>query len=218
MKKVLIAVVALGLVSVPMLANAQLGKIQKSNFGKKGTLTIGATLAGGGLASVGGSLANFNNINVDDDNDDNDQSTFGIAPNIGYFFIDNLQVDLGIAYRSTSVGDADNSAFAIAPVVRYYLPVGALSKKGMLPYLGAGFAYISNTVSGAGPMGGDLTVTATDITIGAGLTQALGGNQGATISLGLEYHIGKSKPDVDGAEEQDFGGLALGVRFAAYLN
>ena len=67
-------------------------------------------------------------------------------------------------------------------------------------------------------MGDDLEVSGTDITLGAGITQALGGSQGAIVSLGLEYHMGSFKADTDGAEDQEYGGLVLGVRFAAYLN
>jgi hypothetical protein len=213
MKKLLVAIAALGLVSIPAAATAKLGKITKPSFGEKGTLTIGATLAGGGAAAVGGAVLSFNNINPDDDNDDNDTSGFGIAPNIGYFVIPNLEISVGLAYASNSVGDADASAFAFAPAVRYYL--SNLKNKGVFPYFGLGFAYLQQTVPGQDK---DLDITGSDITIGAGLTQALGGRQGATIAIGLEYHVGKTKADIDGAKEENFGGLMLGVRFGAYLN
>ena len=140
--------------------------------------------------AVGGSFVGFNNINVDDDNDDNDQSTFSIAPNIGYFIMDNLELDLGLAYQSRTVEDARSSAYAFAPAVRYHIPAASLAKKNMFPYVGAGFAYTSRTKENAGPMGDDLEVSGTDITLGAGITQALGGSQGAIVSLGLEYHMG----------------------------
>ena len=213
MKKLLVALVALGLASIPAVATAKLGKISKPSFGEKGTLTISATLAGGGAAAVGGSLVSFDNINPDDDNDDNDRSGFGIAPNVGYFVIPNLEVSVGLAYASQSVGDADSSSLAFAPAVRYYL--SNLKNKGMFPYFGLGFAYLQQTVPGGEK---DIDVTGSDVTIGAGITQALGARQGATIAIGLEYHMGKTKADVDGAKEENFGGLMLGVRFGAYLN
>ena len=213
MKKLLVAIAALGLASIPAAATAKLGNITKPSFGEKGTLTIGATLAGGSSAAVGGALLSFNNINPDDDDNDNDTSSFGIAPNIGYFVIPNLEISVGLAYASNSVGKSDSSALAFAPAVRYYL--SNLKKKGMFPYFGLGFAYLQQTIPGGDK---DIDVTGSDITIGAGLTQALGGRQGATIAVGLEYYVGKTKVYVDGAKEVNFGGLMLGVRFGAYLN
>ena len=124
MRKVIHLFALLGLICLPFSAQAKLGKISKSSFGKKGTVTIGATLAGGAQMAVGGSFIGFNNINVDDDDDDNDQSTFSIAPNIGYFIMDNLELDLGLAYHSRSVEDARRSLHSPQQcVTTFLLPV-----------------------------------------------------------------------------------------------
>jgi hypothetical protein len=253
MKKIFVAMIAIGMVSVPFAASAKLGKITKSKFSKKGGLTIGAYAIGGPTA-VNAGLLGFNNINDDDADSEDKQSTFGIAPTIGYFVIDGLEIELGFAYASGGTDDSSRSNWAIAPAIRYYL--GVARKYGMFPFFAVSYMYggSSMEMSGGGgaaaaapapapapmaapmaaPMGTTMPApmmtapaasasttidsTITDLSFGAGITQALGTKQGGFISLGLEYHIMSSEADVTGAKEQKYSGLNVGVKFGVFLN
>ena len=216
MKKIFVAMIAAGLVSVPFVASAKLGKITKPKFAQKGAITIGA-YAVGGPSAVNAGLLGFNNINNDDAEDEAKQSTFGIAPSVGYFVIDGLEIELGLAYASSGDDNTTNSNWALAPAVRYYLSVA--KKYALFPYFGLSFAYggLSNEQTQD-----NATVTVdssmTNLGLGAGITQALGGAQGGFLSLGLDYHMITVTPDVDGAEDQKFSGLNVGVKFGVYLN
>jgi hypothetical protein len=145
MKKILVALIAVGLVGVPMMASAKLGKIKRTKFAKKGGWTIGAHLIGG-PAMMDTGLLKFNNINNNDIKDDKfKQSSFGIAPSVGYFVIDNLEIELGFGYGSEGMEDASTSTWSLTPTVRYYLPIKQLQKKGMNVSLALGFTYGSQT-------------------------------------------------------------------------
>ncbi|MEE2788952.1 MAG: outer membrane beta-barrel protein [Myxococcota bacterium] len=222
MKKILVAMVAAGLVSVPFMASAKIGgKISKPKFAQKGTLTIGSYAIGGPNA-VNAGLIGFNNVNNDDADDAAKVTTFGLAPAVSYFVIDGLEIELGLAYASAGSDNVTNSNWALAPAVRYSL--SALKKYAMFPYFNIGFAYGSATSETEMSDGMGTTTTTevtnsmTDLSFGAGITQALGSAQGGFASLGLNYHMMTVTPDADGAEDVKYSGLQIGVKFGLYLN
>jgi len=246
MKKILVALMAAGLLSAPMVASAKIGQIKKTKFGKKGGLTIGGNVIGGPTAAAMGGgmggLLSFNNINNDKADDKAKKSTWSIAPTVGYFVMDNLELELGLGYGSTGTDDNKTSMWALTPALRYYLPVKALQKKGMNLSLGFGYTYGSvgyendcASAGGADPAaaaaaaaqnmgatsspltagGGCGSDTLSGLNVGAGVTQALGASQGAYIRLGLDYHLMKLEADAGG--EADISGLSLGVQFGAFL-
>ena len=170
MKKILVALIAAGLASTPLVASAKIGKIKKTKFAKKGGLTIGAYAIGGPTAAAlgggGGGLLSFNNINNPDADDKAKQSSFSIAPTVGYFVMDNLEIELGLGYGSGGTEDNSTSMWALTPTLRYYLPVKALQKKGMNLSLAFGYTYGSvgyedscggGAQGGGAPAAGDMT-------------------------------------------------------------
>ena len=168
MKKILVALIAAGLASTPFVASAKIGKIKKTKFAKKGGLTIGAYAIGGPTAGAmgGGGLLSFNNINNPDLDDKQKQSSFSIAPTVGYFVMDNLEIELGLGYGSAGTEDNSTSMWALTPTLRYYLPVKALQKKGMNLSLAFGYTYGSigyedscggGVQGGPAPAAGDMT-------------------------------------------------------------
>lgn len=73
----------------------------------------GNWLVGGNVGFESGKTGDF---------DESKYTTFTIAPNAGYFFIDQLAAGLRLDVTSTKYKEADDpsSSFALAPFVRYY--------------------------------------------------------------------------------------------------
>ena len=193
MKKVLVAIAAL-MLSLTGMANAQGIKMTQAEFNKAGTI------------SLSGNVVGFNNVK--DDDSDEDQSMSGINPQLGYMAIENLQITLGINYGSMTNGDNESSTWTVTPGVRYYLDM--LSKNNLFPHVGATF--------GIGAMeAGEAKADMQTITVGAGITQAMGGAQGGFMTLGLDYVMATTTPDAEGAEDQNSSGLNVGVAFGLYF-
>jgi len=134
MKKFLVLIAAC-MLAVPAVSSAKgLKGMTQSQFNKKGKFAIS------------GDVLSFNNIKLDDG--DAEPSAFGLAPMIGYMAIDNLQINVGIAWGSESdgaEGDAERtmSHWTIAPGARYYFD--QLSKKNLFPSVGLSYAIGSMT-------------------------------------------------------------------------
>ena len=73
-----------------------------------------------GQFMVGGNI-NFDYSKHGDD-DDNKITTFGVNPNVGYFFIDKLAAGLRLGYGRQKIKSEDDatSDFNLAPFLRYY--------------------------------------------------------------------------------------------------
>ena len=100
--------------------------------------------------------------------------------------IDGLEIELGLAYASASNDATTNSNWALAPTVRYSF--SALKKYAMFPYLNLGFAYGSmtnetETTDNGTTTSVEVTNSMTDLSFGAGITQALGSAQGGLQAL-----------------------------------
>ncbi len=131
MKKLLV----LGAVALFGLSNAQT---------EKGSWVIG-----------GSTTLGFNNVNTKVKYNGNSVdgpkvSTFNITPSVGYFVANNIAVGLDLGYTSMTTKQTvlgteyktTNSIFKVMPTATYYFKTGD-SK--LLPYLGAGIGYASNT-------------------------------------------------------------------------
>ena len=111
MKKLLVLIAAC-MLAVPAVSSAKgLKGMTQAQFNKKGKFAIS------------GDVLSFNNVKLDDG--DAEPSAFGLAPTIGYMAIDNLQINVGIGYRSTTDGaevtQGTMSQWVIAPGASYYL-------------------------------------------------------------------------------------------------
>ena len=91
---------------------------------KKLFLTIAlmaTTMIASAQIYVGGSLGFW-------DNDDNDKTSYSIAPEIGYTFSEKLAAGIALGYSYTEVEDYSMDGFSISPYVRYtFLRSGAFS-------------------------------------------------------------------------------------------
>lgn len=191
MKKLLVVAAAL-MMMVPALASAQGVKMTQSEFNKAGKIALS------------GNLVMFNNVKNEDA--DEGPTMYGIAPHVGYMVMDNLQVNFGLMYQSTSVGDDDSSSWSIAPGVRYYLDM--LSKNNLFPSVGLSYEMNSMTAGDADAVDGS------DIRVGAGLTQAMGGAQGGFFTLMLDYTM---QAMGEGDAEAKSAGLDVNVGFGMYF-
>ena len=205
MKKLLVAAAALMLL-IPAVSNAQGVKMTQSHFNKKGKV------------SLSGNLLSFNNVKSDEDNAP-EPSSMGIAPTVGYMVMDNLQVNFGITYSSSTDGvegdagtDAETtqSTWTAAPGVRYYFDM--LSKNNLFPSVGASYGIGAATIeAGVNKVEMDMSM----IIVGAGITQAMGGAQGGHMTLNLDY--GMSTVTAEGADDIKGSGLNVSVGFGLYF-
>ena len=191
MKKLLVVAAAL-MMMVPALASAQGVQMTQSEFNKAGKIALS------------GNLVMFNNVKNEDA--DEGPSMYGIAPNVGYMVMDNLQVNFGLMYSSASEGDVDSSMWSVAPGVRYYLDM--LSKNNLFPSVGLSYEMNSMTIGDADAVDGS------DIRVGAGLTQAMGGAQGGFFTLMLDYTM---QAMGEGDAEAKSAGIDVNVGFGMYF-
>ncbi len=80
--------------------------------------SISAQTVNKGAWMVGGS-AEFSSLKYKDDN--NSHTYFSIAPNVGYYFMDDLAVGLNVNFTSNSYAGNSNSSTYLGPWVRYYV-------------------------------------------------------------------------------------------------
>ena len=196
MKNLLVAAAALMLL-VPAVSNAQGVKMTQSHFNKKGKM------------SLSGNLLSFDNIKGEDAEES--PSNMGIAPMVGYMVMDNLQVNFGLAYSTSTDGadtEATQSMWMVAPGVRYYLDM--MSKNNLFPSVGASYAMGAMTSEP-----GDVSMDMSEIRVGAGITQAMGGAQGGHMTLNLDYTM--NTLTMDGMDDMKSGGLDVSVGFGLYF-
>lgn len=198
MKKLLVAAAALMLL-VPAVSSAQGVKMSQSHFNKAGKM------------SLSGNLLSFDNIKGEDAEDS--PSNMGIAPMVGYMAMDNLQVTFGLGFMSSTDGadsESTTSMWMVAPGVRYYLDM--MSKNNLFPSVGASYGIGAMSME-TGGVSGDMDMS--EIRVGAGITQAMGGAQGGHMTLNLDYTMNSMTPD--GGDAMKSGGLDVNVSFGLYF-
>lgn len=86
-----------------------------------------------GTYSVGGEIS----FTSQSQNDDSESDIyFNVAPNLGYFFIDNLYSGISVQYLYTSFDNLSINHYGIGPLLRYYFDVNQIK-----PFLGVGIDY-----------------------------------------------------------------------------
>ena len=196
MKKLLVVAAALMLI-VPAVSNAQGLTMTQSEFNKAGKI------------SLSGNLLSYTNVKLDDG--DAEPSSYGIMPTVGYMVMDNLQVNFGLGYMAGTDGgdpEVESTTWMVTPGVRYYLDM--LSKNNLFPSVGASYMIGANEE-------GEAKADMSTLTVGAGITQAMGGAQGGHMTLNLDYVMSTTTPDVDGASDIKSSGLNVGVGFGLYF-
>lgn len=144
-------------------------------------------------------------------------TTIAIAPQIGYFVMNGLEIGALLDYHSTTTepegGDElETSGFGIGAYVAYYFPW--LEGNAMYPYIGASARYLSETP------GEDIEESGYDLRPGVGLMLAIGSRTGGFMKLDVAYQIRSMTTEVDGDEAgtSDTSGLAIGLGFGLYIH
>ncbi|MEZ5029867.1 MAG: hypothetical protein R2787_00560 [Saprospiraceae bacterium] len=132
---------------------------------------VQAQTVGAGAWMVGGQ-AGFASASTD--GVDDAVNVITIAPNVGYFVIDNLGIGLNLSFTNTSFGDNGVTDIGVGPYARYYV------YQGLFPQVGV--SYMSSKVKDQD------AVTQTDINLGVGYSFFL--NNSVAIEPMLAYTIG----------------------------
>lgn len=133
-----------------------------------------------GTYNIAGSVS-FSSVSVE--HSTNNQNTFALSPQVGYFFANNISLSLLLQYTHNSVGDNSSNQWGLGPGVRYYFEL-----ENVHPFLGASFLYGKTTNSS------DDTFTNTVFLISGGFDYFL--NESVAIEAGLSYSFENIKlPD-----------------------
>lgn len=149
---------------------------------------VQAQTVGAGAWMVGGQ-AGFSSDKTD--GEDDAFNSLLIAPNIGYFVMDNLGIGLNLGFGRFSQGDLSSTAIGIGPYARYYV------YQGLFPQVGIMYNSVKFEDEDA--------VTATDINLGIGYSFFV--NNSIAIEPMLGYTIGGG----DDPKTNSFG-LMIGVQ------
>ncbi|MEL7004857.1 MAG: outer membrane beta-barrel protein [Bacteroidota bacterium] len=141
-----------------------------------------------------GSNTSFSSTSIDG-NDDND-NTFSIGLNGGYFIIDNLVAGASLSFLRNTQGDFSSNAFGIGPFVRGYYEMF---------FAEAGVSFFDNNAESDF---GEFDSSGNQINFGLGYAAFI--NDYISVEPSLNYSIGGG--DFDGINT-----FSLNVGFAIYL-
>lgn len=208
-KRLLVSGLAAAALALPSAAMAF--KLQKPEFPEGGTFTFGGNL---NFASTTTEIE----LEGVDATGEVSTTAFGIAPQIGYFVIPNLEIGVRLGYQSTTTepkgGDeSETSGFNVGLYGAYYFRF--LERNALYPYVGVAFDYLSLT-----PEAEDTEISGTDIRPGIGLALAIGSRTGGFMKLGIDYQIRSTTTEVDGdeASNESTSGVVVGLGFGLYIH
>ncbi len=188
MKKIILSVAA---VLAFGFANAQDKKENSGEGFSKGDVFVSGTVNFGSSKNMPASATSGTILA--------EQSTFTIAPAVGYFVTDNIALGIGLGYTSgtskaTSVSNDDKSTTVMAGLMgRYYFtPSSKFSG-----FLGAEFDYMSSSYTSVGFP--DLKVNGFGFGIAPGFNYFISKNFALEASYGA-LNYSSAKADVTGAE------------------
>ena len=118
-------------------ALAAIVSLQVASAQKRGEMYVGGSL---GVTTASASIDGVTTASASIDGVSASATTFGFAPEFGYFVADRLRLSGSIAYNLTSSGDTSH-ALTIGPSVAYY--VRLCDRFYYTPEAGIGFAYAS---------------------------------------------------------------------------
>lgn len=152
-----------------------------------------------GDIALSGSL-NYSTTSQDDVKD----SSFGVMPQIGYFFNENLQGGLSLGYMSNTAEANDIDIFDESTIMAgAFLKYFCMPEKRFSPYASLGINYMS-TDDGLN----DVKFNGFGIGVGLGANFFLNDDWALTTSVGALSYTSE-KADFDGAEARNTFGLDL---------
>lgn len=204
-KRLLIALATAAGLVVPSAALAF--KLQKPEFVQAGTFTFG------------GDLSFYTLTEEPEEGDGVDTSGFAVQPRIGYFVIPNLELGLGLGYKSDTTplpgtdDELERTTFNIGAELAYYF--NFLERNALYPYVGIGFDYAS-----AGNDATDDTTSTISVLPGIGLALAIGSRTGGFMKLGIQYayKMNTFEPETGDDVETTTSGIQIGLGFGLYIH
>ena len=116
------------------------------------------------------------------DNLDISYTTFRINPQVGYFIINNLALDLDLSYEKIDIG-IDISRYGIGPNLSYYFDF-----EKFFPFVSIGYSFTSSSQDG-----NDFKQTGNQYILGAGISYLITKN--VAIEASLNYKFDKEDRD-----------------------
>ncbi len=162
-----------------------------------------AQITGRGTFMIGGELglsSSSSTFTANGDSETSSATQFNIAPSIGYFFVNNLAIGVGIDYTLNTSEDRLDSDLLFGPFVRYYIPFG--DDKAL--FFEADFGY-GNTADRSGT-GDNATQSLTQIFaggIGPGFT--IFSNDAIGIEALAKYKFGSGSSSITSPDPLDPG-------------
>ncbi|MCL2510493.1 MAG: porin family protein [Bacteroidales bacterium] len=152
------------------------------------------------------------------------KTTFGIAPEVGYFVTDKLSVGLGVGFNliSDKAGkDADalkTTAFGVNPYARYFL----ISAGNFSFYVQGGLSYVSSTAEYIAGVDADGkakiekadAINTLEIGFNPGIAYKLGDKFGLTASFGKLYYKDLGEDTNELGLKIDASSLKLGLHYS----
>jgi len=133
------------------------------------------------------------------------QSNLTFAPDMGYFFMDNLSVGLLLDFTSWSQGDDKSSMFMYGPKLNYYLAAMGSGN----PFIHAAFIFGSSTTETGGV---EVKSSTSEMQFGAGYLVWLNDHVGVDALLG--YSMDSMTPD--GGDAVDGGSFGIMIGFKMF--
>ena len=106
------------------------------------TISAKAEIIPQGTWTLGGS-SNISYVMRDFDEADS-RNIFDIDLNGSYFILPNMDIGLGIGYRTDKIGDRDSQSVYLTPNINYFIPINSSN----LFYLGIGYRWYEVTYDG----------------------------------------------------------------------
>ena len=176
--------------ATPGMAEAK--QTGKTRFAKQGTWTVAGDL-----------YFNYNSMSPDKGSGDVSDNEFKLAPMLGWFVMNGLELRLGptlmFGSNDDGVTETDRSEYGAKLGAKYYFPLGGT----LFLNAGAAFGYSTGSV-------GDLDTSGLDIDLGAGLTLVFGSKFGGFASLDAIYTYQTRTKSMSG-NDADYTGNNFGI-------
>jgi opacity protein-like surface antigen len=141
------------------------------------------------------------------DNSDISYSTLRINPQVGFFIVDNLALNLDLSYEKIDIG-IDISRYGIGPNLRYYFDL-----EKYFPFISIGYSFTSSSQDG-----GDYKQTGNQYILGAGISYLITKNVAIEASINYKFdQEDREYPGFFSDETIKSKIIMLGVGFNFYL-
>ena len=157
-----------------------------------------------GTFEVAGNFTLSNTTSDYDDSGETERSETTIAPTVGFYLMDAVELLGDIRITNTSINDTDGSVLAIGAGAGYFIPVGAIRVGPQIL-----FRYYSEEI-------GDFKDTGPGATVGAAAKVPIG--TGGLLITGFNYDYLMTEREANGNKEDGtVSGYAFTVGFGIYF-